>query len=233
MATAGFYSSKCAIAQPDSVNTATNKSEIHRGTMALQFQLGDAFSLRGNQGFVVSGLYYLSPRTAIRVGIDLNAAITGGTSNSRHYSDLDSAFVNNRYNEDRDGERFNIMANYVKYYPVKSELNFYWGAGPLARFSRDWSDVNFDNTGSGGAIKYTAKYLGWSAGFSGVAGAVWYPTKRIGITADYGASVEYAWYRMESTQTFDNANYNYSRKNDRHSIDFGIDGVAFGITIYF
>lgn len=229
-ATSGF-----AWGQADTSQVPAIEKGLHRGTWALQFALGSAFSRRSSEGFTISAKRHMSERSALRIGVDLFGYIDAADLDRTGYSYVDSSENRSSASDDRNAQGITLFTQYVNYSAFKKPIGIYWGLGPLVRFSRHHGISEGRDYYDPEIFTYTRKYTDYalSAGATGALGVEWFATKRISITAEYGASLEYqyAWAKstVESSQVYNNTSY----KQTARSLRWSLQNVLFGISVYF
>ncbi len=209
-------------AQTDSTRAKADTAIIHRGTKALQFQLGNPFSSREEQSLIFSGRYYLNTKSAIRVGLEFNEGSMVNKSNSERYSPYDtSAYSSRQY----DFTAMNsLLLQYIRYRMVSSKINIYYGAGPRLsyenRYRTDQYNHNYSN------------YDAWGFGIDGTIGVEWFATKRISFNGEYGFVIRYLYIKSVNTSDPGNGYYHNDGYKYYHFELRTLEAV-FGISIYF
>jgi hypothetical protein len=220
-----------ALADPDPANSQSDFS-IKHGTKALQFQLGSAFSYRTDNSLALAGKYYLSPRSALRLGISFGGSDETSDDNYASYSSYDSSFhyTVTEYNQER--QTIAITLQYLKFHQISPKLNFLWGIGPSLRFNRNNDDntITIDDTQW---INYKYNRTSISPGFSGLLGAEWQINHRISLTAEYGIEIYYSHSTSEDSRDDYSSAPRTTSKSKDNSFGWNSLGTNMGVNIFF
>ena len=157
-------------------SSGTASLPLEENAWALQFGVGENFSLDSFLGSTISAKKHTSPARAWQFGLTLDAR------------------VRLRENDpNRDEERIQITARYIAY-PLLGDqdtetIQLFLGAGPLVEFRRNHSGAQSSSW--------------WGVGVSGTIGAEWFVHPRIGLTAAYEPALRYQRLNSESENTSD------------------------------
>lgn len=155
---------------------------------ALQFQISNNFTLASFEGATISIKKQTSPQNALRLGLTVYSSASW--ANSGNY----------------DNENIVAYFNWI-YYPTKNtEVNPFYGFGPLMSYYRSHA--------SDGSL-----YSNWGAGMIGLLGVEWFLNRSISTTAEYSTSASYIRYTSSSAAA--------------SNVFFFNSTVRFGLSAYF
>lgn len=221
-------------AQTDSVQNRKRENSLQNGKLALQFQITNSFSLTSFQGAVLSGKKQISDNAAVRLGVGLGVIVNSGMTETKPQNNdsVKSLGENNTGNQN-----INIGLQYLLYPSPEAEINFFFGGGVVAGYSR--FNTSTKSTQISGAAQYEldqkTEGSGWNVGATGVVGAEWFATKSISFLAEYGILLNYFSQDETSTATSTDAPIPTSSSGTRKTRDFTFTPlqVKFGLSLYF
>lgn len=235
-------------AQRDTTQIKEPQNSLRSGAWALLFEVGSNFTLEAFQGFTISAKRHFSDKRALRLGL----GISGSVSLDDEVIDRQLKGDTVTFQEDQEGdlnnESVDLIVQHLWYANPKAEVNFFFGVGPLLRFSHSKSETDATEI-SGGIttlINSTSKETRWTAGFSAVLGVEWFATKHISFLAEYVNSLEHEWFKRttnykvttagQTTEDRTEVTRRTLRFNPEHRggvplVSFG--SVKFGLSVYF
>lgn len=183
-----------------------------RGAWALQFDVGDNFSLGSYLGSAVSVKKHTAPATAWQLGVSFDA-------NVRSIDEDDDAARND------DAQSLQLNLQFMSY-PLLAdepgrEVQLLIGAGPLLGLAR--SHMSNEQEGA----RTTTTTTMWSTGVTGSIGAEWFFAERVSLHAAYVSSVVFARSSTEGERFGTEL-----PEQTLNSFEFGSDGVRFGVSVY-
>jgi hypothetical protein len=144
-----------------------SQHSLAEGNWALQFRIGQDFTLGSFSGGVISAKHHRSADRALRYGVTLG---------SQH--------VNRDNGPNTSSTGVGLVAEFLTY-PTLSrdpggDIHLFWGAGPAVQFQRQTAE---SPTGD----RISSQLL--TVGAVGSIGAEWFVRPRIGLTAEYQSGV--------------------------------------------
>ncbi len=210
------------------------ESPFSENSQALQFSIGDNFSLHSFQGATISYKHHLQQLTALRVGL----TVTFGASSNETTSGITAE--NGTYGANQTQDLTNILVQLggqkIWYVENPSRVFFYFGGGPTVAMSHNSTNrEDMQNPQGSSAVKSTSEQssTGLSVGISGLAGVECFAAKSISLHAEYGVNFGYSWTKSESTQNAPPPNSSVKNESRITSWSFSSPGVTFGISVYF
>ena len=195
--------------------TDSDPSPLQPGSKALLFQISDNFNLESFSGSTISYKRQVSDDRARRIGLNF--------SNRYSWSD----FPEN--DDDREGSDLdvNIGIDYtwMRYTNPDSEIKFFYGYGPGINFGID------RNVQKLRVRDDTRRTLYYGIEGIGYAGVEWFFQSSMSLHAEYRGSVSIGQIREKNTADV-NGNETVTERNST-TIQFGGDGVRFGLSVYF
>jgi hypothetical protein len=176
---------------------------LQEGAWALQFDVGQNFTLDSFLGSTISAKRHTSAARAWQVGLTLGASVV-----SRETEQVSSSTV--------DQQTVEVTARYLAY-PLLGEqdaesIQLYLGAGPSLDFRRT-SEESVTN-------------WRWGIGVSGTIGVEWFVHPRIGLNGAYQSTLRYGRIRREPEDE-DTPSQTTNR------FDLRAGGARFGVSVYF
>lgn len=202
---------------------------------AIQFQIGDNFSLKPFNGMGLAGIYRITHSSALRAGIRLNSRVGDFDMNREELSAIHSE---NSDDSNIDEYGIRILAEYLWYHSVVNDISLFYGCGPVFQYAR--TDGRNHGTRQYGNLitKYKGKREGfrWSTGLSGACGVEWFILKNLSLTGEYNLSAEYERYKFDETSSeTDSYGTTVQRSVASTGSTFSIYSgyVKLGLSIYF
>jgi hypothetical protein len=222
------------MAQESEAIAPAPKHSLRDGAWALQFQIGENFTLTNFEGLTISGKHHLSDKRALRVGVALYLSGSSGDT-KRNYSSQYQDGVNILEDLDTSESLVEVDGKYIHYSSLYNKANLYLGLGPYLRFSHISMEVvqNLPDSGFIEDYRRWSRGHSWSTGVSCVLGVEWSISRSIGILAEYGLSVGYLWSRQRSSE-FNRDPYRLDTRNSSSgSWNIRSNAVKFGLSVYF
>jgi len=208
------------------------RNSLQEDVWALQFQIADNFSLRAFQGFALSAKKHFSNTSALRVGVGLNISVR---DDDRLDRTLPADTVRQSYDQTSNNQSIDISTQYLLYPNPDADINVFFGAGPLLRFTRNKVETEATNIMGGSTYKSNSvlNEHSWAIGASGLLGVEWFASKNISFLGEYALSLEYYTAKLNRTQSttasIDRTESEYSTKYFRVYPLL----VKFGLSVYF
>lgn len=208
------------------------KNSLQENVWALQFQITDNLSLRAFQGLAISAKKHFSNTSALRVGVGLNITVR---DDDRLHRTLPADTLRQSYNDNSNTQSIDISSQYLLYANPDADINVFFGAGPLLRFTRN--KVETEATNTMGSNSYTSKSVqnehAWAVGASGLLGVEWFASRNISFLGEYALSFEYYTAHLTRTQTTTlSTNSTESEYNTKYFRVYPLS-VRFGLSAYF
>lgn len=221
-----------AAAQEGESDTPAPKNSLKDGAWALQFQIGENFSLHDFQGMTISGKHHISSKSAMRLGVELNFHHSTGESEF----DGTAPFFEYELEEYKsEGNQTEVRAQYIYYSSVDKKMNLYLGSGPYLRFTYDFSHSTKTLPDSGNIVSYRRwrRDFSWSAGVSWVLGVEWLVASNIALSGEYALNSSYAWRRYRYKEFRLDPDREETRNSSTGSWNINPSPIRFGLTLYF
>lgn len=169
------------------------ENSLQKGSWSLQFEVSGDFRLSGFQGTIFSLKRQYSERSAVRIGMSLDASTAD--------EDSDAERVNvNRYissaENNADRENVEVVGQYIYYPSPGNDVNLFFGLGPHVRYSRvavtstTYSSIPENNLSTGSRSE--TRNSSWAFGGATAMGIEWFFLKKLSLLAEYGAYLDYA-----------------------------------------
>ena len=176
---------------------------LQEGVWALQFGVGQNFTLNSFLGTAISAKRHTSAARAWQVGLSLRSSVV-----SRETEQVSSS------TEDR--QNVEVTARYLAY-PLLGEqdsesIQLYLGAGPSIDFRRVSEEAVTD--------------WEWGIGVSGTIGAEWFVHPRISLDGAYQSTLRYGRERREPEDE-------ESPSQTTNRFDLQAGGARLGVSVYF
>ena len=213
---------------------------LHKKRWALQFQVGNNFTLNSFQGSIISLKKTLSEKSALRIGVSFG---TGVSANNQTMTRVPPDSNQDKRNYDNTIFDFNILSQYIKYLPLEDHVAGYYGIGPIVGYSFNKNKTKYEYLSaynsytSSGTITTTTKT--WNIGANAVFGVEWFVRKNMSMSAEYAASLIYSkskWVQKDEYSYSDNysmGSNGYKTQGDSHGINLRANRVLFGLSVYF
>jgi hypothetical protein len=169
---------------------STTSNSLKEGMWALQFQVGDNFTLTSFQGSIGSIKRHLSNNSAIRVGVSTEFNTQDNELATRRLT-VDTLQQSQAINYNT--QVINFRAQYLFYPSPQSEVNLFIGTGPTFYFGHSKNESGSNSTSSSSVTSRLTKieeYF-WSIGVSAVLGVEWFATRSISFHAEYSTFLDY------------------------------------------
>ncbi|NBC01095.1 MAG: hypothetical protein GVY15_09585 [Bacteroidetes bacterium] len=184
---------------------------LQAGAWALQFSVGENFTLNSFLGSTISGKRHVSDARAWQAALTLRGRAT---------SEEDE-----RGSVDDGSQALDLTVRYLSY-PLLGErptetIQLYIGAGPNLMFDRR----TFSRESS--EQESSTDRLMWSLGVSGTVGAEWFVHPRISLSGAYETALRYR------RQTIEQESEVQEVDETRSTFELSPGGVRFGVSVYF
>ncbi|MCK4329861.1 hypothetical protein KAX02_08460 [candidate division WOR-3 bacterium] len=224
-----------SLAEENVVEKSPRDNSLHAGSWSFQFQLEDDIGLKPFNSMIISFKRHTSRHSAFRVGLDLDIDFDDSDYDTR-IEESDTNITIGEERVDKNSQRIELDLEYLNYPNAGSNINMFWGVGPLISYSRSRQEreriYSYD---SGVSITTGDRYSSsWSLGVLGMAGVEWFATRSISFHAEYRASA--AYYRSKIEQVDVDYNDQIRRieaETFRDGWDFHGVKVIMGISLYF
>ena len=216
------------VAIPSEISARENS--LKKDKWALQFRVANFVNLGSFQGSTLSIKKHTSDRAAWRLGFTLHFNTRNESTEVLIYS------TNAPGHNDLTDITFRISAQKILYVNPQSDINFFWGFGPLYSYRYFLSDS--DNKTSDGQFqqRFWREDHTWLLGLTGIIGVEWFATKSISFLAEYETSASYSERSQRVIRrrvTSGNVNYNLDTTNKLNEIKFSSSQVKLGLSVYF
>ena len=198
--------------------------EVYKGKFALQFQIGQNFTLSSFQGSVLSGKYNFSENDAVRLGLSIGVFKSdnntlNGISNPSSTTGFTQNVLSNNYG---------ILLQYIRNNYLDNNLNFYFGGGPTFSYGVSRNEtLDMQSNSIINSNNYSKDY-----GISACLGIEWYFNKSMSLSAQYGIAFDYSEAIQNSNSADNNTQVSYSvHKSTGYQIN--PNSVLFGLSVYF
>ena len=211
----------------------SRKNSLEPGAWAIQFQIEDDIGLKPFNGMIISLKRHFSSHSAFRLGFNLDLRYDDSDRDNTT-TRADSLIYTNYDNYKSNSESIQLDLMYMNYPNPGAAVNFFWGVGPLVRFSRSNAESESrrsyqDET----AFWYREdKARSWRVGALGAAGVEWFATKGISFHAEYRATASYGKGKSESFRLEPDGDTS-SITGNSESADFDGVNVILGLSVYF
>jgi hypothetical protein len=193
------------------------------GKFALQFQIGENFTLSNFQGAIFSGKYHVGIREAIRLGISLDFSEVNTERDDFYFMNDSTTQGGNEGNDFMVDFRF----QYINYIITMDDISFFGGIGPFVYY------LNRETTEPRSyPMEYVAEYRleDLRIGLDLLIGVEWMFNKQMSLSAEYGLLLYYG--NIHDVRTQDSYQP-VKRTSNSDSFNISWDQVKFGISIYF
>ena len=184
------------------------------GAWAIQFGIGDNFTLNSVSGGAVSVKRHSSAKVAWRAGVSFGLS---DLSSDRSTETPDTTFLEEA---DFDGQSIGVELDRLHYFGAGPAVHPYFGYGPRG----GWSSSHSSND------SYDREQDSWSAGVGAVFGAEYRASSAIGIHAEYRASFQYTSRTLEDRSLILDGDV---LRGEDTSWTLSSGGVRFGLSAYF
>lgn len=196
-----------SLAAPPAPCRAEHTPGTVEGAWALQFRIGNNFSLSSFSGSLLSVQHQYSTNSALRFGL---------TTDMRSL-DLEDRYVSGDTIDvtttgDQKDRSFGVVFQYLRYSTPGKRISMYWAAGPEVEYRKNSFPSSSQKSGFVGA--------------RGSLGAEWSPISEVGLHAEYGLRGGYLYTRFSASGTG-------QRTARREGWEVASQGVWFGLSAYF
>ncbi len=213
-------------AQSEAAEEKKRPNSLVPGAWALQFEVGENFSIEDFQGFLLSAKKHLAARKAIRVGFGFSGEASISASTSKFF-DGDTSFQNTYKGPQDYSQTFDLVVQFISVPAPEKDVNLFLGLGPLFRFSHSGSEMGYQG------LTYERDVKTWVLGAMGILGVEWFATKSISFLAEYGVAFEYQ-NRTDESKSFDYLIPEQTVNGiTRHSVRFEPNPLKVGLSVYF
>jgi hypothetical protein len=192
----------------------TTEGPMRPGAWAIQFGIGDNFTLNSFSGGAVSVKRHSSAKVAWRAGVSFGLS---DLSSDRSIETPDTTLLEEA---DFGHQSIGVELDRLHYFGAGPAVHPYFGYGPRAAWSSGHSSDDF----------YDREQDFWSAGVGAVFGAEYRASSAIGIHAEYRASFQYVSRTQEERSLIVDAAV---RRGEDTSWNLSSGGVRFGLSAYF
>jgi len=196
------------------------------GAWALEFGIGQNFTLTSFNGATIAVKKLHSERTAFRAGLTVSLSTNDQSSST-------SDTLGYQSQTDRDGYGLSFGLDWLRYLRPDSKWSFYTGLGPAVNLnhSKETSYSQRSNFDAG----TSSSQSGWGAGINGFFGAEWFVSRTIGVHAEYLLSAGYGSSTTETERfaSYPNTVIHNTDKRESHGWSVSSGFVRFGLSAYF
>ena len=192
----------------------TTEGPMRPGAWAIQFGIGDNFTLNSFSGGAVSVKRHSSAKLAWRAGVSFGLS---DLSSERSTETPDTTFLEEA---DLDVQSIGVELDRLHYFGAGPAVHPYFGYGPRGTWSSSHTSADL----------YDRELDYWSAGVGAVFGAEYRASSAIGIHAEYRASFQYVSRTQEERSLSVDADI---RRFEDTSWTLSSGGVRFGLSAYF
>ncbi|HEX7878932.1 MAG TPA: hypothetical protein VF720_05950 [Candidatus Eisenbacteria bacterium] len=196
---------------------------LQPGAWALQFRVGNDFTLDSFKGGVLSVKHHSSARTALRLGLSTSLRFIN-QSDERLQGEVEAS-----QEMDADEQSVALTLQRLKYLAPEKRLTPFWGVGPFV----SWSHQNQEREIEPELLVEHGSASSWSAGLTGNLGVEWCPTSHIGIHAEYGLSGGYSHQRQTTEVDETDTRPADSLTRESNSWFLYSNSVLMGVSAYF
>ncbi len=202
------------------------------GSWALQFRIGEDFTLSSFEGMNLSVKKHLKSHHALRFGIDF------GGDNIKLTDELDDDTQSLSAEATEKAHYLLLSAHYLFYPRSTKAVHVFFGAGPffgLLMQNQDSGAQDLDTDPSQEDRVSEMELDSWMLGASFIIGVEWFVKKEISLTAEYGTSFSYAHSRIqrEMEGLVDQEMISQTTTRDVSHYKFEANQVKFGVSVYF
>ena len=202
------------------------------GAWALQFRIGEDFTLRSFEGMNLSVKKHLKSNHAVRFGIDF------GGDNIKLMDELDNDSQSLSAQATEKAHFLRLSAHYLFYPRAAKSIEVFFGAGPffgvlMHNAESGSQDMNTDPLQEDRALEMDRD--SWTLGASFIIGVEWFVKKEISLTAEYGTSFSYTHSRIDRVEEgmVDQDANSQTTSSEISHYKFEANQVKFGVSIYF
>lgn len=229
----------CLPAQAQSSAEDDAGPALRPGAWALQFQVNPNFTLGNFQGTLISAKRHQSAKSAIRLGLSLDAAFDVSESDRFSFRrEEDTIQEDERQSEQHIDRLGGTLVVQFLYYPSSpGDIRPFLGFGPRLSLARQTSET--DPVPPSASVVQTRRYedKAWAAGLDGIFGAEWFIRSNLSVTGEYGLSATFRHSRRTRTTRY--VDENLQRRSIENEEDatrgLSVHGapVKLGLSVYF
>jgi hypothetical protein len=212
------------------------KNSLVPGAWAIQFQIEDDIGVKAFNGMSISLKRHVSSQSAFRLGATLWVNSSDGEDTGSSVQ-ADTVVATTHRENDSNSQGIRIDLLYMRYPATASRVSWFWGAGPLVRYSRSEQESKSTYTATSGTQSSTSEQESdaWGVGGMGTMGGEWFATKEVSFHAEYFALLEYSSNDTHYTDTLSSGGAQQTRTGGGSGDTWRFDGVnvILGISIYF
>lgn len=218
-------------------NADGRRNSLVPGAWAIQFQIEDDIGLKPFNGMSVSLKRHFTSRSAVRLGATLTLEFDNSDEDyTAIQADTVSFSSSREFDTSAQGVRINLL--YLRYPTPGKNVNLFWGAGPVVRYSRSEQNRKDTASSSGNERVDVATYDAdlWGVGGMGTLGIEWFATKDVSFHAEYFVTLQYVSQDANLSSESWPGNQPPRKTTSSSSSDgWDFDGVnvTLGISIYF
>lgn len=208
------------------------KNSLKEDIWALQFQIGDNFSLKAFQGFAIAAKKHFYNTSALRVGIGLKISAREEDKVTRM---LPADTTRQTENLNSDVQSIDISIQYLFYPNPDADINVFFGAGPLLRYTSNKIENEriYNYSSITEKFKTVFESHDLAIGASVLLGVEWFVSKNISFSGEYALSFEYYTAQMTQTQSSLLSTYKNETKNNINDFKVYPLLVKLGLSVYF
>lgn len=212
---------------------AGSATTLRSGAWALLFQIDRRFTLQRFEGLVVGLERSWSPRSAVRLGIQIRGHSEDRDSN-RGFERLGLASRDEQHLESRDASTV-LSLQYVARSNPQGRVHVYWAAGPRTSFrrvDREYSLSRSVDDGTDTSWQWIDE-MQWSAGIEGALGVEWDPAPFFRLLAEYKSSAGFYLVRAETRASSSPGSPLRGWEYDGRGFLLGRSSTTFGLAVRF
>lgn len=190
---------------------------LHPGAWALQFAVGENFTLESFSGSTLSLKWHLSAPSALQSGITVETSSSDREMDTEEGTQQDS----------NDSRRLTLSLSYVNY-PLlghrETSIEPFFAVGPQFSYVDSSSERTLNDS-----LEVRQSSKGWALGLGAMLGAEWFVHRQIGLHAAY--RVGGVFQRETFKRQLGGEEEEEGPKDERFAIQ--ANGVRFGVSVYF
>jgi hypothetical protein len=215
---------------------ASNAQDVQHslkdGSWALQFCIGENFSLSSFEGMNLSVKKHLKSHHALRFGIDF------GGDNIKLTDALDDDVQSLSAEATEKAHYLRLAAHYLFYPRSTKSIHVFFGTGPffgLLMQNQESGAQDLDTDPSQEDRVSEMDLDSWMLGASFIIGVEWFVKKEISLTAEYGTSFSYAHSRIDRVAEglVDQDIILQTTSREVSHYKFEANQVKLGVSVYF
>lgn len=224
-------------AENETEEQATRCNSLAPGSWSIQFQIENDIGLKPFNGKIISLKRHIARKTAFRLGVDLDVR-NSDRDDVKNSVYADTNTVTQRSHREDNKQVVQVNALFMNYPNPDANVNLFFGAGPLLRFSRIKSETESSSTQSTSSVvnryRTTNWNRSWAIGTIWVAGVEWFATRGISFHAEYRVHFDYEKTRSTSEKVTFNEPTRIDKSEGETSM-WNFDGVVvtLGLSVYF